>query len=356
VLQPFIYSVTENDLFLPARNLIIKAGLKEDFSLIQLAGGKNNRVFQLKGDENSYLLKSYFRHVHDPRDRLKTEYSFISFAWKRGIKTVPKPIALDIVHGLGLYEFIDGKKLCAHELHKNHLKQAAQFYIALNKKKDHREAYDLPVASEACFSINEHLNCVDSRLIKLKNIKAINEAYEAAKRFIEKKLIKSWVEIKESVYKKVRNFNLKADQPISNKEKDLSPSDFGFHNALLQKNDQIRFIDFEYAGWDDPAKMICDFFCQPEVPVSFDNLSLIEAEIINHSSDPKILQKKIRLLFPVYKIKWCCIMLNDFLEIGNNRRNFALNIENKEKLKARQLEKTKTYFRSFVENRKSKSY
>ena len=25
------------------------------------------------------------------------------------------------------------------------------------------------------------------------------------------------------------------------------------------------FIDFEYAGWDDPSKLICDFFCQPAV-------------------------------------------------------------------------------------------
>jgi len=352
VIQPVIYSETEKDLLLPAKNLIIKAGLKENFSLIQLAGGKNNRVFQLKGNENSYLLKSYFRHVHDPRDRLKAEYSFISFAWKRGIKTVPKPIAFDNVHGLGLYEFIDGKKLCADEVQKDHIKQAAQFFIALNKKKNHPEAYGLPIASEACFSINDHLNCVDNRLNKLKSIKAINKAYESAKRFVEKELIISWAEIKENTYKKVKDLNLIADKPISNNEKELSPSDFGFHNALLQKNDQVRFIDFEYAGWDDPAKMICDFFCQPEVPVSFDNFSLIEAVIINHCSDPKVLQEKIRLLFPVYKIKWCCIMLNDFLEIGNNRRNFALNIEHNGKLKIRQLEKTKTYFQSFLENRK----
>ena len=38
-------------------------------------------------------------------------------------------------------------------------------------------------------------------------------------------------------------------------------------NALLAASDKkLRFLDFEYAGWDDPAKLIGDFFCQPAIP------------------------------------------------------------------------------------------
>ena len=47
----------------------------------------------------------------------------------------------------------------------------------------------------------------------------------------------------------------------------MSPSDFGFHNALATPGGRLVFIDFEYAGWDDPAKLANDFFCQPAVPV-----------------------------------------------------------------------------------------
>ena len=39
----------------------------------------------------------------------------------------------------------------------------------------------------------------------------------------------------------------------------ISPSDFGFHNALLKSNGDIKFIDFEYAGFDDPAKITSHF-------------------------------------------------------------------------------------------------
>ena len=30
---------------------------------------------------------------------------------------------------------------------------------------------------------------------------------------------------------------------------------------------RLRFFDFEYAGWDDPAKLLCDFRCQVELRV-----------------------------------------------------------------------------------------
>src|SRR5690606_1492036 len=39
----------------------------------------------------------------------------------------------------------------------------------------------------------------------------------------------------------------------------LSPSDFGFHNMLRRDDGSLAFIDFEYFGWDDPAKLAADF-------------------------------------------------------------------------------------------------
>ena len=39
----------------------------------------------------------------------------------------------------------------------------------------------------------------------------------------------------------------------------FSPSDFGFHNALLKDNGKLCFLDFEYFGRDDPVKLMADF-------------------------------------------------------------------------------------------------
>ena len=51
-------------------------------------------------------------------------------------------------------------------------------------------------------------------------------------------------------------------------------------------------------------------------------------------------------MLPVYRIKWCCILLNDFLDVDSKRRDFANGIS--EDLKARQLEKAKSYLNAHL--------
>ena len=46
----------------------------------------------------------------------------------------------------------------------------------------------------------------------------------------------------------------------------ISPSDFGFHNTLVRPDGELQFLDFEYAGFDDPAKLVGDFYACPEIP------------------------------------------------------------------------------------------
>ena len=33
-----------------------------------------------------------------------------------------------------------------------------------------------------------------------------------------------------------------------------------FTNIIKQNNNNLIFLDFEYFGWDDPLKLISDFF------------------------------------------------------------------------------------------------
>ena len=45
------------------------------------------------------------------------------------------------------------------------------------------------------------------------------------------------------------------------------------------------------------------------------------------------------MLLPVYKIKWCCIILNEFLPRGRSRRAFMKDMLNPEVKKDEQLQK-----------------
>ena len=80
---------------------------------------------------------------------------------------------------------------------------------------------------------------------------------------------------------------------------------------------------FEYSGWDDPAKLACDFFCQPSVPVPSRFWITFLNEITTGLPDPGRERDAWSLLLPVYRMKWVTILLNDFQPTGNERRLFA---------------------------------
>ena len=65
-------------------------------------------------------------------------------------------------------------------------------------------------------------------------------------------------------YKKKFDFSKKSIQ-----KKIISPSDIGFHNVLKNQG-KVNFIDFEYAGWDDPRKLLSDLVLQPQynIPIN----------------------------------------------------------------------------------------
>jgi len=326
--------------------LINKINLSDEFYLIPIKRGRNNRVFcvNIKGWGKA-LLKAYFKHPKDPRDRLRNEFSFSNFAWDKGLRGLHKPYACDCENNLGLYQFIEGRKITPDEVNREFVDQALAFFIELNKHKDSPEAKKLPNASEACFSINGHLDTVKRRIDRLKMINGSSEVDREAISFVDNELLGGWNGVFLNAKQLIDDYDLDPNEEIHFFDRCLSPSDFGFHNAIVDKERRLFFVDFEYAGWDDPSKMICDFFCQPEVPVSLDYYgSFIEAVFRADLSEKNI--KKTNLLLPVYRIKWCCIMLNEFLRYDSERRNFSQADVNIEKRKSEQLEKARVYLRS----------
>ena len=102
----------------------------------------------------------------------------------------------------------------------------------------------------------------------------------------------------------------------------LSPSDFGFHNALRTGDGTLVFIDFEYAGIDDCCKLVGDFFSQPRIPVSIEYLSLFLDNAFTPQQNTMI-RARLPVILPLVRLKWCCILLNEFLRVGASRRAFS---------------------------------
>lgn len=327
--------------------LLADAGIDASInSLVPTAAGGNNRTYHLETSAGSFAVKQYFRHEGDPRDRLGTEFAFLSYAAKTAPSVAPTPLAMNTDFGLALYEFVEGRPYKAEEITWALVGCAAQFFCALNDPGARLSAAaTLPTASEACFSIKEHLSLVASRLDRLRLIDVAGDEDRTAQVLIGQ-LLSRWQSLEEAVITASRRAQLDTETPLEPAQRCISPSDFGFHNALAQADGSPRFLDFEYGGWDDPAKMSSDFFAQLAVPVPDDLFDRFVQQTTAPFPRSDELVCRASLLRPVYQVKWCCIALNVFMPVNLARRKFANSALDENSLKRDQIIKATTLFQS----------
>ena len=303
-----------------ARALLHQAGVQATVTAVEpLSGGANNRAFRVRSSERSYLLKEYWREPGE-RDRLGAEFEFARFAREGGLEVVPAALAR--AEGAALYEFVEGRPAVPGDVTVASVGQAAELaagLIRLGRAGGER----LPEAAEACFSLAGHLDLIGGRVERLARIDPAQEMGEECLRLVHGRLMPAWDLARERMEAKASENgpDLRAELPRDGRC--VSPSDFGFHNALVEAGGRLRFVDFEYAGWDDPAKLVCDFFCQPAVPVAHSHLPAFAERVLVELADPEAARTRVGLLLPCYRVKWVCIMLNEFLPAGSRRRAFA---------------------------------
>src|SRR5205814_1707230 len=115
--------------------LTARAGLGATLAIEPMPGGANNRVFRVQSANGPVLLKAYFSHPDDPRDRLGAEFAFAQAAWADGVRCIPRPFACDPEAGLGLYEYVPGRRLSPGEVDDSAIDQAPDFYKGVNRDR-----------------------------------------------------------------------------------------------------------------------------------------------------------------------------------------------------------------------------
>jgi len=192
-------------------------------------------------------------------------------------------------------------------------------------------------------SIDDHIKTAEKRLRHLLKYKKKYGIYKKGIHFVKEKLQKKFNKEK----KKLINLYPKKEiyKKMLSKELILSPSDFGFHN-IIEKKGILYFHDFEYAGMDDPAKLICDFLCQPDLKLNKKNSDFFLKKILKILRNKEKIEKKIKILILFHRIKWCCIILSDLLSKQYlARRNFAQSKINEISC----FNKAKKYYNKYLE-------
>jgi len=307
-------------------------------TLESIDGGRNSRVYRLVTPRGAFALKTYFRHASDSRARMDTEFGALRFLWDQGERCVPRPIAAAADDDCAIYEWIDGDKIA--EPAEAHIGAATAFLSRLHGLKNRPGAEGLRPASEACFSASALEECLRGRLEPL--MARTDHAELAA--FLRGQLIPAL----DSACARSRSLLGGAFvRELAHEHRTLSPSDFGFHNALRRPDGALVFLDLEYFGWDDPVKTICDFLLHPGMRVPAALKRSFSSSMLGEFPEAA---GRMEALFPLFALKWCLILLNEFLPSHVLRRKFAgMSERDRESRETEQLAKARAMLRAAAE-------
>jgi hypothetical protein len=316
----------------PVDNLEAIAGrlLNQDIlAAVPVAGGGNNRVYRIAAEAGPYALKFYPPQDEDRRDRLGQEFSALEFMTANGIDCVPKPIAADKDLCCGVFEWVDGAPF--GQADGNDIDAMTALAATLAELSGAPGAQDLTPASAHCFSGNAVIEQLNQRFQRLQEA---GQGNDTLNRFLDE----GFCPRLDALADRAKGF----EDDLAPRHRTLSPSDFGFHNALKQNTGKIVFLDFEYFGWDDPVKMVSDVLWHPGsnlTPALGDKFQKNAGEIFAAGDDG--FKDRLDALYPLYGMIWCLTLLNEFLPERWHRRISAGTTTDADQAQAEQLQAAK---------------
>ena len=291
-----------------------------------LHGGRNSRVYKVIAGGEIFAAKLYPEIAGDARDRLGAESAALSLLSASGIGVVPRMIASDQGMKLAIFQWVEGTPIAAPTT--GDLEQAADFSRALYRLA-RRSGTAVGLASEACLSGKELAAQVESRFARLRSVADVpelrvflaDEAGPVCADALRRARAASFVDAS-------------FDRDLAESLRTLSPSDFGFHNALRRADGRIVFLDFEYFGWDDPVKLAADFLLHPGMALDRTARNRFAALIREVFATDSGFDARLQAFYPLYGLRWCAILLNPLLP---ERRTYGVEIESRQLVKARAM-------------------
>jgi hypothetical protein len=276
--------------------------------------GRNSRVYRIETGDGIFALK----HYHD-QFRLDAEFAAFAFLHGMGVTSVPDPVAVDREGCFAVYSFLEGEPVAGPTI--EDIRTCVEFIGTLKRLSSAPEATGFRPAAEGFFRLEDIEGNIRDRLARLERRERTSPLEDRLAAFLKEDFEPALEELADRARKLYAELGLTPGQGIPLSRRTLSPSDFGFHN-MVRTPDGLAFLDFEYFGWDDPAKLISDFMLHPGMDVPEKLRRAFAAGIILIMGDPS-LRGRVRALQPLFALKWCMILLNEFLRRDFDRRRFA---------------------------------
>jgi hypothetical protein len=269
-----------------------------------LGGGGRHLVYAVNEGACKAALKIYETPANG-RDAFAREMAVHDVLAEFVPQSVPGVLGRDPALRCVLFSWLDGRKPDVGEIGPASARKMALFAAAINAG-DVRSAarrVNVPDASDAAFSLSGHIAVAGKRIDALRAAKPHGALGDELEDFLANEL--------QPALDNLERGN-RCDSELSDDERVLSASDFGFHNVIVRSDGGFSFFDFEHAGWDDPAKMAADFILQPECLLDEVASEAFVQELESSGRFPRGLQERIAALLPVQAVKWTTIVLNVF--------------------------------------------
>lgn len=315
------------------------------FRATRLDGGRNSRVYRVDfaaGRPTSIVVKHYHLDPQDGRDRLGTEFSALSYLARHGVDVVPGPLFADREAGFATYGLIEGDPVDGPPSPGQVGSVIA--FCALLRELSGRDDNDFFVpASEAFFTTRDLLGNLKARRARLDGVAPASAPASAMLDLLRRRFDPLLRAYQARLRERGPNGASVLNAHVPREQRVLSPSDFGFHNALRRPDGTLAFLDFEYFGWDDPAKLVCDFVLHPHPKMALESslrCRFLEGAVraLGPATD------RANVLLTLFCLKWSLILLNEFNAADARRREFALDGSLEHRL-THQLDKSRAMFR-----------
>jgi hypothetical protein len=270
--------------------------------------GRNSRLYRVQAGAKAFCLKHYVaRSGADQRDRLGTEMGALELMESQGITCVPRPLASSVALGCVLMSWVEGQLVGRPD--ERDIDAALDFLARIHASSRCIAAAGQPPASEACLSGAEIVTQLSQRQNRLAAAARDDAALAAFLKRFSRFLAERILPPLEHSYCAM---GLSVAEALPANLRSLCPSDFGFHNALRDAGGLV-FLDFDYFGWDDPVQMVCDFLLHPGMELS-EGLKRRFAMGAQHVYGMDgTFARRLNLLFALFALRWCLILLNEFL-------------------------------------------
>lgn len=302
--------------------------------MTRIRGGANSRVYRVSDGATRYALKLYPVDPTDKRDRLGAESMALRFLRGHGVRTVPDVIAVDTDRNMSLFEWIEG--VSVENPIAADITAALGLLETLHSLRGDKAAVEFPLASEACLSVLELTEQIDRRFSRLEKVAKDEPALAV---FLHAGVGPAFDAARRRAQSSYADGHLDFQLPLEGYHRSLSPSDFGFHNALRRPDGGLSFLDFEYFGWDDPVKPVADFMLHPGMTLTEAQRRDFATGALRIYGADDAYELRLRALLPLYALRWSLILLNEFIPERWARRVEAGAAANRETVLAAQLVK-----------------